>query len=313
MSIEGNHASRGYKVLISTTSRLVGEYRGGKVSLVFAFPDRDSVAVRLSQSPMSRSAVMVLFEEELLKTPERHMPDFSAEAVGQCVCGVLSVLYGKRFDCHGPIEGSGIFYVPDLVAYYRASRPELPFNSHEVRTTFPVMLTLSEVKSVKEWLFPAIDDPQTRRIQTACEFYSRALQNAEQDTEVAYLHLITAGEVLASLDAFGPEELLGQTALDDLAKIRKKVGEACANRVAQTMKLIRKRFAITLHRQLDEEFYKAGESDSANMFNSRAHGMKRVGSRPFDMNKCLESAYDVRSRYVHSGAPFGLWVAPNVS
>ena len=50
---------------------------------------------------MFRSAVMVLFEWELPKTPEREFPDLSAEAVGHCVCGVLSALYGKRFDCHG--------------------------------------------------------------------------------------------------------------------------------------------------------------------------------------------------------------------
>ena len=104
---------------------------------------------------------------------------------------MLSALYGKRFDCHGLIEGAGIFYVPDLATYSRASGPGLPFNSHAARTSFPVKLALSEAKSVENWLFPSLDDARTRQIQTACEFYSRALQNAEQDAEVAYLHLIT--------------------------------------------------------------------------------------------------------------------------
>ena len=309
---EAGLASRGYKLLISTTSRLVGEYRGGKVNLSLAFPDRNSVGLRVSESPMSRSAVMVLFEWELTKTPEREFPDLSAEAVGHCVCGVLSALYGKRFDCHGPIEGAGIFYVPDLTTYSQASRPGQPFNSHAARTSFPVKLELSEAKSVEKWLFPSLNDARTRQIQTACEFYSRALQNAEQDAEVAYLHLITGGEVLAGLDEFSPEELLSQDALDDLAAIRKKLGEPCANRVAGSMKSVRKKFAQSLFRKLDEDFYGAGETDAANMFYFEAHGMVGLEDKCFDMKKCLESAYDVRSRYVHSGTPFGSWVAPNL-
>ena len=81
---------------------------------------------------------------------------------------MLSALYGKRFDCHGLIEGAGIFYVPDLATYSRASGPGLPFNSHAARTSFPVKLALSEAKSVENWLFPSLDDARTRQIQTAC-------------------------------------------------------------------------------------------------------------------------------------------------
>ena len=124
MPAEAGLASRNYKLLISTTSRLVDEYPGGKVNLSLAFPDRHSVGLRVSESPMFRSAVMVLFEWELPKTPEREFPDLSAEAVGHFVCGVLSALYGKWFDCHGLIEGAGIFYAPDLATYSRASGPQ---------------------------------------------------------------------------------------------------------------------------------------------------------------------------------------------
>ena len=276
---EAGLASRGYKLLISTTSRLVGEYPGGKVNLSLAFPDRNSVGLRVSESPMSRSAVMVLFEWELIKTPEREFPDLSAEAVGHCVCGVLSALYGKRFDCHGPIEGAGIFYVPDLTTYSQASRPGQPFNSHTARTSFPVKLELSEAESVEKWLFPSLDDAHTRQIQTACEFYSRALQNAEQDVEVAYLHLITAGEVLAELDEFSREQRLSQDALDDLAAIRENLGEACANRVEQSMRSVRKKFVQSLLRQLDEDFYGAGEADPANDFYFKSHGMKGLADK----------------------------------
>ena len=86
--------------------------------------------------------------------------------------------------------------------YSRASGPGLPFNSHAARTSFPVKLALSEAKSVENWLFPSLDDARTRQIQTACEFYSRALQNAEQDAEVECRKLVQ--------ELFGTQSALGK-------------------------------------------------------------------------------------------------------
>ena len=311
MPAEISLASRDYKVLISTTSRLVGEYRGGKVGLAPAFPGLDSVDLQREQGPTSRSGVMVLFAWELLKTPEEQLLDLSAEQVGQCVCDVLSVLYGKRFDSHGAVEASGIFQVADLTSYSRPSRSRLPFNSHSVRASFPVPLELGKVASVEKWLVPAVGDDRTRRIQTACGFYTRALRNAEDDAEVAYLHLITAGEVLASLDGHGREELLDESARGDFEQARECLGELYAHGMLGRMGTVKRGFVKSLLGLLDEDFYEAGIADPENGTYFKAEGMEGLGDKRFDMDmaKCLGSAYDVRSRYVHSGVPFGSWVS----
>ena len=65
-------------------------------------------------------------------------------------------------------------------------------------------------------------------------------------------------------------------------------------------------------RQLNEDFYGAGEADPENRFYFKAHGMVGLKDKCFDMKKCLEPAYNVRSRYVHSGGAFGWWVAPDL-
>ena len=309
MTVDDKVGGDAYRVMVSTTSRLVGEYRGGDVRLALAFPDSDSMNLRLSETPMSRSAVMVLFEMEDPKTPRRSLPLDSAERVGQRVCDVLSVLYGKRFDCHGLIEGAGIFWVPDLSLYSSASHPGLPFNSHRARTTWPVTLNLGQAARVEEWLVPSIDDTETRRIQTACGFYARALRNAERDSEVAYLHLITAGEVLAGLNEYGPEELLDDATLRDVGRVREHLGDAMAKRFTGRMRSIRKGFVRSLLTLLDEDFYAAGQADEANHRAFLAEGMKDLDGNEFDMARCLGSAYDVRSRYVHTGAPFEFPVA----
>ena len=222
------------------------------------------MTLRLSETPMSRSAVMVLFEMENLETRRRIIPLDSEERVGQCLGDVLSVLYGKRFDSHGLAEGGGVFWVPDLSLYSGASHPGLPFNSHRARTTWPVALDLRQAARVEEWLTPTIDDPETRRIQTACGFYARALRNAEKDPEVAYLHLITAGEVLASLDEHGPEVLLDEATLKDIEKVRECLGDSMAKRIAGRMRSIRKGFVRSLMALLEEDFYAAGQADQEN-------------------------------------------------
>ena len=170
-------------------------------------------------------------------------------------------------------------------------------------------LDLAQAARVEKWFAPSVDDVSTQRVQTACAFYTRALRNAEQDSEVAYLHLITAGEVLAGLDDHGSEELLDNATLKDIAKVRQHLGEKMAKRFMGRITSIRRKFVRSLLTLLGEDFYADGQADQANGRAFLAEGMKDLDGKEFDMAKCLASAYDVRSRYVHSGTPFKFPVA----
>lgn len=310
MTTDARVAGEDYRVLVSTTSNLVGEHRGGEVRLTLAFPDSESINLRLSETPISRSAVMVLFDMERPKSSRPTLPLPSAEWVGQCICDALSVLYGKRFDSHGLVQSEQIFWVPDLLLYSSSSHPKLPFNSHRPRTTAPVPLNLDQAARVDDWLMPSMDDSERRLIQTACGFYARALRNAERDVEVAYLHLITAGELLTGLDDYRAEDLLDEQTLKDMKMVREQLGDPVANRFTSRMRAVRKRFAKSLLWSLDDGFYAAGKADKENLNPFLAEDMTDLERKPFDMVKCLESAYDVRSGYVHSGTPFGFPVSP---
>ena len=57
-------ASSGERALISTTSRLVGDYQGQAVGLALAFPQLDSIRERWTESPMSRSGVVVAYDTQ---------------------------------------------------------------------------------------------------------------------------------------------------------------------------------------------------------------------------------------------------------
>src|ERR1051325_11117698 len=89
------------KVLISTTSRLVGEYESDDICIAHAWPAFHDPFMRLkfAEGGTSRSAYVVAFE-----TPAPHarpgsaLPDYTP--TGDAVCSYLAVLFGTRFANH---------------------------------------------------------------------------------------------------------------------------------------------------------------------------------------------------------------------
>ena len=259
------------KMLVSTTSRIVGEYESRRILIAHAWPalGSGSAGMRFSETHMSRSAYVIAFE-----TPpaERKLgavlPDYSP--MGEILAAYSSVLFGKRFDCHGVLEGSGFYQIPDLSSYDTPSNPELPFNSHSPRLCFPVPLNLTQLAMIHTALAgPPPARVDLSRLRAACKFYMQALQNAESNPEVGYLHLITAGEILGGYF-----------------------------RYADT-KGVKKKFIRVLCSLLDDGFYCAPDSTPIH-----------ARFAPNNIKESVGAAHDLRSRYVHTGAPFRKWVEP---
>jgi len=146
--------------------------------------------------------------------------------------------------------------------------------------------------------FGSIDDRFLNTFRAACKFYSKALQVYENDAEIAYLNLITAGEVLSNYFHYSREELI----LDDMKSLilefnrlqpdSNKLIEAVTRRLLH----IKRRFTKTIASLLDEDFFLRTESEQ---YGSLSHK---------DIQKVISAAYDLRSKYVHSGIPFGSWI-----
>ena len=223
---------------------------------------------------------------------------------GETICAYLSVLFGKRFDFHGSVERSGFYQIPDLAAYGRICDPKLPFNSHEERSCFPVPLEIDQFESIERiFTDPGIDKKLLPRLDAVCKFYMQALQNAETDPEVAYLHLITAGEILSSFFSYSKEEILDQEALEDLDIIKNKIecGDKIATRISERLTSIKRSFVKSLCSLLDNSFYTtAGTEENTCHFT------------PANIEKSVGAAYDLRSTYVHTGASFKAWIEPSV-
>lgn len=291
------------KLLVSTTSRLVGEYESEAFLITHAHSHfaSESGRVRSTESPVSRNAYMIAFRTEALpeKRPGVVIPDYSG--FGEVFCAYLSVLYGKRFDSHGLVEGSGFFQTPDLTAYNHISNHRYNFNSYEKRTCFQVPLNLNAVGSILPLLIVSdLDKEVATKLLAVSKFYMRALQNAETDPEIAYLHLITSAEILASFFTYERDEIVAPQILELFKNIEANMpdGAKVVRQLQGNFRSIKRCFVQSICNLLDDEFF---SEQQGFMFLSKDKIQTSIGA-----------AYDLRSKYVHVGAAFGNWVRPNV-
>ena len=294
-----------HKGLISTTSRLVGEYEGHSIRIDHAWPDFSSQLgfARYHENPASRSAFMIVFQTEPYKR-EAGVVVRNYSPTGEQICSYLSLIYGKRFDFHGLVESGGMYQIPDLSVYSSLSDQRLPFNSHRERKCFGVPLDLSHFTAASK-IFTGIDvDPKfLNRLNTACKFYVRALQSAESDYEFSYIQLIMAWEIMSRHFDYSKDELLDEDILRSLTKIKDALegGEEIAKQLSNRMLAIKRTFVKSISSLVDDEFFLSKETDLGYGF-----------FRPEDFCKRIGAAYDLRSKYVHTGVPFGRWIRPEI-
>ena len=263
------------------------------------FHDR-SASIRWQEGPASRSAYIFAFRTEVAeKSQGKKLPDYSP--TGDIIAAYLSVLFGKRFDSHGLIEGTGHYHTPEFSQFGTLVNSSLPQNSHRSRPDFGIPLNLSEAARLAPLLWgDSLPIDFVHAFQGSAKFYSQALRNFENDPEVAYLHLISAGEILSNFHDFDKHDLLDVTTKRYLSDIRKSLdnGDKVASHIESRLLLVKRRFVETIVGLVDESFFEKSEAEEG-------FGGFQVES----FRKSIAAAYNLRSKYVHTGAPFGRWVS----
>jgi hypothetical protein len=162
---------------------------------------------------------------------------------------------------------------------------------------------LGEISRIERlFLGTTLDLKFLRTFQGASKFYLQALQNAEHDPEVAYLHLITTGEILSNFREYEKDDLLDDQSKQALTKIREGLPEGMevANFISGKLLQVKRRFVETIVRLVDEDFFERSEAREP-----------LAGFKADSFRDSISAAYDLRSRYVHTGIPFGRWVSLN--
>jgi len=179
-------------------------------------------------------------------------------------------------------------------------QPRLPQNSHYPRRDITIPLNLVEIAKIEPLLRPGPDERFMTFLQTAGRFYLQALQNFEERPDVAYLNLITAGEVLSNYYSYDKDELLDEQAKKILHKIATASdnGPELAKQIKGRLFQVKRRFLRTLENLLTDPFF--AESEAKQDF---------LRLKKEDIQDRLSAAYDLRSQHVHSGLPFGKWIS----
>jgi hypothetical protein len=181
--------------------------------------------------------------------------------------------------------------------------PILPFNIQKPRPDLGIPLNLQEIKRIAPLLLQEEVDLRFKQfLWSSGRFYVHALQHAGSQPEIAFLDLITCGEILSNFFEYDKDELLDEQIKGDLVQITEQIddGEEISRRIRDQLFSVKRKFTKTILSLLNPYFFQQTESrDSwASLMES-------------DISKRIKAAYDLRSRYVHTGQTFGEWVAPS--
>lgn len=290
------------KLLLSTPADFIGEFDAPNLLISHAWPPlytgRATWFGRKGDS-LNRRAIVLAFRTPPPADPAPGLIIPNYEDAGEIVASALSVLFGKRFDLHGPFEMSGLFRVPELSDFATPCDPRLRHNDGQPRGDRSVPLNLAETRRIVPLIMGSNKDSRVVAFHSAAKFYRRALMAIEVDPEVAYLNLITAGEIISNFCDLTDEEALDCEARTVLDRIEKEHpdGTKLARFLRGRLLGIKRRFVSAIIASVDDTFFDRMEA--------------RESSRSFqkdDFRRRIAAAYDLRSRFVHSGYPFGGWI-----
>jgi hypothetical protein len=291
------------KCLISSPARIVGEYESSDILITHAWPELmapNARRHRFEPGPTYRSFFIVSFETEDIADEEkrtRPMPNYHWLGDFFTVC--LGVFFGKRFDHHGLVETQGMFCLPSYqsireIAVYNLA----PYNS-KPRVDLEIELNLTRLETIASVLHLQGNQSAFNTFFTAGNFYLRSLRLVEEQPETAYLDLVTAGEILSNYFTYTDEELFADDLLTLFIEIRDQLadGENKANKIKSRMYQVRRRYTLTLRKLLNDNFFTKTEATE-----------NWAALKSEEIESAILAAYDLRSRYVHTGERFGGWV-----
>jgi len=248
---------------------------------------------QLVQGPYSRSYYVI--STTVRQSEHGEQPSFDPHMIGD----LASVWFGKRFDLHGEIERSGCFWMPYGAELSPTRLSVLGAYNHQPRKDLQIPLNLVEL-STPIMLF-SNGAPHVDTFWKASSFYARSLRAFEDDPEVAFLHLISALEIIASQMVFPEDKLFDAEILADLKAITDNTpdGATVAQRIKSRLFQIRKRVVLAALELTNDTFFAGSESreQSVALTKERLEGN-------------VQAAYDVRSSHIHRGGRFSLWVDP---
>lgn len=289
-----------HKYLLSTPSRFVGEYSSEDLLINHAWPDLMSPSgpkSLLTESPIFRTYFVVVAridnpEEKSIIVPNYHY-------FGDIVAVCMSILFGKRIDHHGLLETQGHFCLPTSTQPTPIGMVNTGPYNHSPRKDLSIELNFENCKVIEPLLRKDNGDKAMNIFLASGSFYLRALQIIEEQPEIAFVDLVTSGEILSNYFDYEDNELFD----DHIKKLMKEIYDChpdpdkAVGLIKNRLLQVRKKYSLTLTNLLNNNFFSQTESIDQVACLCQAGIEQRI-----------KASYDLRSLYVHTGLKFGNWI-----
>jgi hypothetical protein len=183
---------------------------------------------------------------------------------------------------------------PAMQYYYFGS------NNHQPRKDLSIELDLRNCKPIIDFLTKTPNDQLKKTFFTAGKFYLSSLQSVDTDMEKAFLDLVTCGEILSNYFQYSDDEIYDSRLLDMFERLtEKQVSKKDIELIKSRLYQVKARFRLTFKKLLNKHFFNKTESFQE---------FTRLTTK--NIESCIKSVYDLRSKYVHAGTDFGHWLVP---
>jgi hypothetical protein len=291
-----------HRFLFSSPAHFVGEVETNDYLLTPAFPSfTKGMEVFYVDGPGRRSffTVTLRIEEEGVADKKKSTVRHSYDSVAETLAGLLSAFYGKLITNQGYLDFGDISAVPRLDFNHTVDYALFPFNSRPRRATGLKDLNLAHSSHFISAFISNSSAEAWGPISNGAAFYQQALSLFSERPHLSFALLLSALECLLPLGKYDEGDLYDPKLLADLAVIEAKVegGAEIVKRLKSRMFQIRRKCAMFIRTRLDEQFYSTTESDP-----------NYPKLKPSDTEKRIQAAYDLRSRFMHTGKSHGVWV-----
>lgn len=211
-----------YRFVVSTPSRFVGEY-SSKILISHFWDFENTTDDTIRESPYTRNYYVISINRSERKNERftTNLPNIY-DVDGNEVMLIMSVLYGKTFFFNGQIQAGNFLTKPFIDTVKPLNSYKWPFNSHQKRIDTNFILNFSQLNSISH-IVNKIGKTRPKFHTTffnASNLYCRALQNFETHPDLAFIDLVSAGEILTANFKLNKKNIKDDDVKDLLNKIK---------------------------------------------------------------------------------------------
>ena len=310
-----------HKYLISTPCYFVGDFENDYITLKLASPSVDNsftIWDSIHNTAYARNYIIIVFKS--IEKYKKDDNDSYLYSFARRISTLLSIYFGKCINEHGFLEVNGGYWIPASVdAVPNKYNYIAPFNQMPRKDIGDIMNSpgsnrpcLDGVKKIAPIFDTILDDTEFNNILiTAGSFYLHSLQSFNNDPEIAYIDLISCGEVLSNFEGFNynDDELLPEDLLNEFNKLELDCKEIIdIAKFKKNFRSIKRRFTLTLIGLVNNYYYNNKVNDLEKSSFMKGQYLKTLSKENAEIY--IKNSYDIRSKYLHAGKSFGNHIIP---